>query len=544
MLPLTGPALEAQMRVTLVARSERSAARSADARATGASLPRERLQLTFEEFEARYGATDEELAPLIAFVRAHGLEVDEVSRAGRCVVARGPVSRVSAVFHVAPVHSVIAGVMHRSHAGAIHVPEALESKIEAVLGLDELPVADPHVFHARHDVPHVSPLDAAAHYAFPPGGAHGRRVVIVELGGGFHPKDIETCARRHGLKPPAIRVLGVDGASNHPADADAIHKVLEMMGMSPHHVAHCLDAIPGRGEDRNTPANVVWTIEATMDLELIGALAPEAELVMCFAPNTSQGKYHALCAALREAPDAISISWGGREEIKGPVHVGVMESLFEQAALQGVTVCCSSGDNGTLEYPASSPLVLGCGGTHLHDAEGKLVSEAVWNEPVPALACRRFCSSGGVSRIFNEPPEWQASAEVAAKTGEHGRGVPDVAAKADVASGYDTIVGGDDVALGGTSAAAPLWAALIARINAHLAPHGTRAGYLTPLLYRADSPFVDALRGIHRGSNGTYQAAAGWNPCTGLGSPDGKRLLAALEAASVTAGHATAERRR
>jgi kumamolisin len=110
------------------------------------------------------------------------------------------------------------------------------------------------------------------------------------------------------------------------------------------------------------------------------------------------------------------------------------------------------------------------------------------------------------------------------KTGAEGRGVPDVAAKADVATGYGIVAGGLDLAMGGTSAAAPLWAALVARLNEEL---GAPAGYLTPLLYQ--SRLRAGFRDITRGESGPrFQASRGWDPCTGWGSPKGTQLLEAL----------------
>jgi kumamolisin len=213
--------------------------------------------------------------------------------------------------------------------------------------------------------------------------------------------------------------------------------------------------------------------------------------------------------------------------------MGLADELFQMAALAGITLCYSSGDDGDgtrdggppcAHFPASSPHVLACGGTQVKLREGKL-RESVWSE---YLANQLLESGGGVSRFFSQP-HWQASAKVGSATrgsggSKKGRGLPDVAAKADFALGYDTRVCGVDLPLGGgTSAAAPLWAALVARLNEGL---GARCGHLTPLLYRKN--VAGTTHDVVKGSNGEYRARRGWDACTGWGSPRGDRLLAAL----------------
>jgi kumamolisin len=119
-----------------------------------------------------------------------------------------------------------------------------------------------------------------------------------------------------------------------------------------------------------------------------------------------------------------------------------------------------------------------------------------------------------------------------------GRGVPDVAANADAASGYKLFVGGRAALGGGTSAAAPLWAGLVALLNeqlSHAAGRPITLGFVNALLYRPD--VAAALKPIQHGDNrlkgsgpgvAWFQAGPGWNPCTGLGVPDGRRLLKVL----------------
>ena len=164
--------------------------------------------------------------------------------------------------------------------------------------------------------------------------------------------------------------------------------------------------------------------------------------------------------------------------------------------------------------------MIGCGGTKLALSGNSISSEVAWNQ----LAQNEGATGGGVSEVF-ALPSFQSSARVPkAPNGFVGRGVPDVSADADPASGYLVLVDGASTVIGGTSAAAPLWAGLFARINQSI---GKPAGYLNPLIYPAAAE--KTFRDITSGTNGGYSAAPGWDPCTGLGSPNGSALLAALK---------------
>lgn len=205
--------------------------------------------------------------------------------------------------------------------------------------------------------------------------------------------------------------------------------------------------------------------------------------------------------------------------------------MLQAAAAQGITVCAASGDSGSgdglqdgadhVDFPASSPYVLGCGGTQLDALPGQGIrSEVTWNDD----ASGGGAGGGGVSTLF-DLPAWQQGLAVTRADGSSAplakRGVPDVAGDASPQTGYEVSVAGTPTVMGGTSAVAPLWAALIARINAAA---GASAGWVNPVLYKNPG----ALRDITKGSNGTYAAATGWDACTGLGSPDGARLAAIL----------------
>ncbi|MFZ0589040.1 MAG: S53 family peptidase, partial [Bryobacteraceae bacterium] len=242
-------------------------------------------------------------------------------------------------------------------------------------------------------------------------------------------------------------------------------------------------------------------------------------------------------------PSILSISWGGPEDSWTEQSRNAMNSALQDAAALGVTVTVAAGDDGStdgesdgqqhVDFPAASPYALSCGGTTLRASGNAISSETVWNE----LASNEGATGGGVSRYF-PLPTYQQNVNVPKQpqTGFAGRGVPDVAGNADPTTGYNVRVDGQNTVIGGTSAVAPLWAGLIALINQKL---GTPAGYLNPLIYKiGESAFND----ITQGNNGYFQAAVGWDACTGLGSPNGTALLSALEPSSAGVSTATAAR--
>jgi kumamolisin len=260
-----------------------------------------------------------------------------------------------------------------------------------------------------------------------------------------------------------------------------------------------------------------------LDIEVAGAIAPAAKIVAYFAPNTDAGFLDAITTAIHDStnkPSVISISWGGPESGWTQQAMTAFDQAFQAAAALGITVCVAAGDNGSsdgvndganhVDFPASSPHALACGGTNLQASGGAIIKEVVWNDGANGGA-----TGGGVSSFFPVPP-WQEGLKTNLGTLQN-RGVPDVAGDADPASGYDILVDGSTTVFGGTSAVAPLWAALIALINS---AKGTPAGYLNPTLYKNPG----ALSDISQGNNGAFSASPGWDACTGLGSPDGNKV--------------------
>jgi kumamolisin len=483
--------------------------------------------LTHDELRDQYGANPADVDLVRQTLGALGLEVTEVHASTRRVKVAGTIGALSSAFGVtlqqvsSPDPKTGESVMHRYREGPLFVPAALDGVVLAVLGLDTRPQARPH-FRRRGVAPHAAaagstypPNQVADIYKFPAGttGA-GQTIAVIELGGGFSTSDLETYFGGLGIPVPSISAVSVDGASNAP------------------------------GSDPNGA-----DVEVALDIDVIGAAAPGATQIVYFAPNNGdQGFVDAISAAASATPTpiAISISWGQSEDSWTAQGRIAMDAAIADAAAMGITVCVASGDNGSgdavsdgqshVDFPASSPHALGCGGTKLiaNPSTGVISSEVVWNE----TAANEGAGGGGVSDHF-AVPSFQANAGVPARVARSaavseaaaaagGRGVPDVAGNADPVTGYQVFSGGQAQVVGGTSAVAPLWAALVSRLAEAT---GQRFGLIQTLLYAGVSPgtAVSGFNDITSGNNGAYTAGPGWDACSGLGSPDGTALLNRLK---------------
>lgn len=465
-----------------------------------------RTRLDRDALAAGYGADPGDMARVSAALVAAGLEIIEQDPGSRRIGVAGPASRMVATFgtELRRVRHRGSGIEHRGRSGPLRLPAELDGVVVAVLGIDDRPQARTMLRIRRDDAggPSFPVPQLATVYRFPEGtDGTGETVAIIELGGGYTRQDLESYFGGLQIPVPRVHSIGVDGGSNAP------------------------------GEDTRVDT------EVTLDIEVVGALAPGADIAVYFAPNTDRGFLDAISRATHAhpAPAAISISWGQSEDRwTGQSRTAMDEALADATAL-GITVCTAAGDGGSddgqqdgrphVDFPSSSPHALGCGGTHLvADEAGTVVSETVWNGGTSGGA-----TGGGVSDVF-PLPQYQSGAGVPTRHGGGtGRGVPDVAADADPASGYQVLVAGQPRVVGGTSAAAPLWAALIARLGQALG----RPPAPGPIAYYAGTAAGQPVRGfrdITSGDNGDYRAGPGWDACTGLGVPDGAALLAVLQA--------------
>jgi kumamolisin len=455
----------------------------------------ERRYLNREELAKARGARSEDLAAVERFAHAAGLIVQKTDAMRRSVIVEGTVAQLSAAFGTELRRYGTSGGEYRGRSGALSVPAGLEGIITGVLGLDERPQARTHFRIATPQAADVSytPAQVGELYAFPSGtDGEGQAIALIELGGGYKATDLQTYFSSLSIPEPTVVSVGVDNAGNAPTGS-------------------------ANGPDG----------EVELDVEVAGAIAPAAHVVVYFAPNTDKGFLDAITTAIHDTtnhPNVISISWGSAESEWTQQAMTNFDDAFADAAMLGITVCVAAGDGGSgdgvtdgkahVDFPASSPHVLACGGTTLRAADNVIASEVVWNDGTSGGA-----TGGGVSSVF-PLPTWQAGANVPpSANGGTGRGVPDVAGDADPATGYAVRVDGSSTVIGGTSAVAPLWAALVARLNQL---SGKPFGLLNPILYANPS----ALRDITSGNNGAYSAGPGWDACTGLGSPNGAALSA------------------
>jgi len=526
-----------QITVTIVVRPRLEAPALHSDQALAGILPRDRRHLSREEFETRHGAHSDDMAQVEHFARAHGLQILETSAARHSVVLQGSSGDFSKAFHVKMIQYDHQRGRHRGIAGPIYIPRELAGTVQAVLGLHDRPCALRHrpapLANQSPRAP-FSPNDIAELYRFPrhANGA-GQCIGVIELGGGYHRSDLESFFCSLKMPLPKITDVSIQSAKNAPADRASLANFLAALngGKKP-------TTKGGKSESRHEAELLQSTAETTMDIELASAFAPGAHIVAYFAPNSEQGIYHALTTALADKhhrPSVLSLSWGEPEPSISPGYAALIDAVLKNLANVGVTVCVSSGDFGahngspeakpSVNFPASSPYALGCGGTTLKASGSKIETEVVWNS---VFAGMQGATGGGVSRIF-ERPNWQHHCEVPHPPSKNGgRGVPDVAGVADPHTGCRISVGGVDSVSAGTSAVAPLWAALVARLNHAI---GGPSGYLNSLLYQlAKRPGENEFfRPITKGDNGAYHAGPGWNACTGLGSPLGDRLLQALD---------------
>ena len=530
---IVGPAPEGTVRVTIVLLSRMEQA-EIEKRVTALStqLPSQRAYLGDPEFTRLCGADPAHIQLVEDFAAANGLQVDESSATRRSVVLSGSKEAIEKAFHVTLQQFVetVVNVGHSeqvyyvSHTGPVFLPPQLVGIVESVLGLNTDPPRRQSVV-LPGGKGFVTPAQVASVYQFPAGfDGGGQTIGIIEPGCGLELDQVFQHFADSGLPKPDIKLTSVFGGQNQPCRTEDVELVIAVLAGR---------RTLTRGEAPSFLAGMN-TIESNMDAILTASFAPKAKIVVYAAPDDNQGTFHALAHATTDLghPEVLSCSWSKHEDQYAPAVMQTLNTVFALAALRGVTICFSSGDDGdgtlwgqsatpVTHFPSSSPWVLACGGTSLLNPVPTF-TEVSWSE----FAGKTRMASGGGYSACNAQPAWQAGKAALAT----GRGVPDVAGKADVNGGYEMEASGVVFTMGGTSAAAPLWAAIAAVLNQAL---GVPAGLFVPLLYGAACQ--GTCRQILTSNNGAYQAGPGWNPVTGWGSPHVAALLEALSGAKVNA---------
>jgi kumamolisin len=467
-------------------------------------LPSESGGMTRERMAERRGAEHQgDIKRISEFAHAAGLQVVSVEPGRRLIKLAGPAAKMEAAFHTKLSHYEQDGKRFRGRSGALSLPADIEPIVEAVLGLDTRPAAKPRLFRPRdaQTTPGYLPNAVAGFYNYPTGvtGA-GQCIALIELGGGFNQSDITAAFQAMGLTPPRVNAVSVDGGANKPT--------------------------PDDGADG----------EVALDIQVAGGAAPGAAIAVYFTPNTDAGFVDAVSAAAHDAtnkPSVMSISWGGPESGWSAQSLAAMTSALQDAATLNISVFVAAGDNlatdgltdgkAHVDFPASSPWAIGCGGTLISVQNDAITNETVWNNGNSG-------TGGGISDVYPVPSfQTNANLPVGATSGNPGRGVPDVAGDGDPNSGYIITVSGQQQVVGGTSAVAPLWAGLAALINQQA---GAPIGFFLPTLYANPTLCRQITTGnnIPEGSIIGYNAGPGWNACTGLGSPNGTALATGLVA--------------
>jgi kumamolisin len=476
----------------------------------------DRTYLTREELAKTHGAKPEDLDLIEQVAQQHDLAVVHRSAAERSIVLKGKLGDLLSAFPADLQMYHHATGSYRGRRGEIQIPEKLAGIITGVFGFDTRPKqrSSRRPKAAAAGGPGgengVAATEFAKRYNFPTQSGNvtldgtGQTIGIIELGGGFRTSDLTVYFQEIGVPLPAVSSISVDHAGNQPTTADS--------------------------DDG----------EVMLDIEVAGAVAPNAKIAVYFAPNNGdQGFIDAISAAIHDTERkaaVISISWGGPEDTTDQQGVNAFHELFVAAAAIGTTVCAASGDHGTADedaqhwdgkihvnHPAVDDLVLGCGGTQI-DA-GK---DVAWNDGTPfdvnVQGGGGWATGGGISEMF-PVPSYQKGAGLpkSLATGREGRGVPDIAMSA---TNYFTRVDSLEGPSGGTSAVAPLMAALIARLNQ---AKNKNIGFINPFLYAnvAKGVVHDVSAGTNAIKNTVegYTAGHGWDACTGLGTPDGSTIL-------------------
>jgi kumamolisin len=477
-----------------------------------------RTYLTHAELEKQHGAKQEDFDKIEHFAQEHDLMVVHRSAAERSLVLKGKLGDLLAAFHAdVQIYHHATGT-YRGRKGEITLPEELSKIVTGVFGFDTRPKhRAPHrQKNATHSGPGgqngVAATDFATRYNFPTAlngtalDGTGQTIAFIELAGGYRNSDLKVFFNEIGERTPSVSSVSVDHAGNDPTTADSADG------------------------------------EVMLDLEVAGAAASKANLVVYFAPNTGQGFLDAISAAVHDSqrkPSVISISWGSPEDSVDQQSIDAYHEIFAAAGALGITVCVASGDHGTadldashwdnkihVDHPACDDLVLACGGTQISSG-----NDVVWNDDTPFDVNMQggggWATGGGISEVFKLPSyQTDANVPVSLDNGKPGRGIPDIAMSA---TNYFTRVDTSEGASGGTSAVAPLMAALIARLNQ---AKGKNVGFLNPFLYSnaANGVVHDVTSGTNAITNtiNGYNAGPGWDACTGLGTPDGVTILKAL----------------
>src|SRR6266536_1874584 len=470
--------------------------------------------LSPDQFNQLFAPTTDQVQQVVLYLQSQGMTVTSVAPNNVLIDATATVAQVQQAFSV-QINTYQAG-NHTFYANTASpsVPTSISQLISSIGGLYNS--VQYHPLYQRM-IKHIQ--------------NHGAAMAAT---GGFGPKDLSgaydaTPLQNAGIlgDNQTVALFELDGYQS----SDVTH-YFQNYGLATPNISNVLvdgfNGAPGQG-----------AIEVELDMEVVGAIAPHANQIVYEGPNTTQGlndTYNQIVNDKKNAPHIVSISWGLCEAYSGAAELQTLDHIFKQGALQGITFFAAAGDSGAydcgdgnlgVDSPASDPNVTGVGGTNLQLNAGAYGSESVWSNPNDTQRSPNGAGGGGgVSNTIGQP-SWQTGAGV--QNGK--REVPDVSADADPVTGYATYCTVTNagchstgwITVGGTSAAAPLWAGSMALINQYLQAQGKAVvGYANPALYglfntQQQSP---AFHDVTSGNNLHYAATTGYDMASGIGTPD------------------------
>ncbi|WP_329244118.1 S53 family peptidase [Streptomyces sp. NBC_01478] len=445
--------------------------------------------LTKAQFAARFGRTDAEVKQVKDFLRAQGLTVGKVHSGNLLVDASGTAAQLEKAFgtKLSTWKDARSGRAFYANETAPTLPTGIAGLVSDVTGLNNR--AQLHRQSTSTVAPRNGP-DGGYTPAQLKGGYNvsgtytgsGQKIALLEFDG-FQQANITKYDTNYSLGSPTPTVSKVDGGSGALGDGQ---------------------------------------VEVELDIEVLHAIAPKANVTVFEGPNSDAGEVDTYQAIVDSGIPTTSISWGASESQRTTSNINAVDAVFKAGAAEGLGFYAASGDDGsddagdgttTVDFPASDPYVTGVGGTKLTVTSANAFSkEVAWSG-----------GGGGKSSVF-KIPSWQTAVQKSAGGGY--RQVPDVSAHANPSPGVSIYSQGTWTSVGGTSAAAPEWAAFGALYNQQAAAAGkANLGFANPALYTASGT---GFHDITSGSNGAYSAATGWDFTTGWGSYNAATLATKL----------------
>jgi subtilase family serine protease len=572
-----GVAAATKLHVTVVLKLRDAAALAAYARAVstpGSSLYH--VFLTPAQFAERFGATGAQVQAIEASLRSQGLKLGAIPANRLSIPVSGTAGEIERAFSLSFRRRALPKGKVAVVADAAPAFDAgVAGDVQGVLGLSSVSSPQPQLLRpAARPAINARVTPRAAPRAAPGAASPCQTAQAAAASQGAYTADQIAAAYRF----TSLYASGAEGQGQTiavyelepyaPSDISAFESCY---GIAPSLNNVSVDGGAGTGEGEG---------EAALDIEQAMSLAPKASYLVYEGPNSDQdspgsGPFDTLTAIVsQDRARVVSISWGECEQLQGSDNISAESDLFEEAAAQGQSVVSATGDegaedcNGTnnipdpeqaVDDPGSQPFVTGVGGTTMSGL-GPPPSESVWNHGGSAaglFAEQGGAGGGGVSHAWSMPGYQSDAAKTlhvigtgsaGSTCGNNGgwcREVPDVSADADPATGYIIYWNGQDQdptspagwqAIGGTSAAAPVWAALLADADSSTACHGSAIGFANPALYAAaGAGYANDFNDITSGNNdytgtngGLYPAAVGYDMASGLGSPSAGNLAAAL----------------